>query len=114
MRVILGLSPQGKKIYCGCSRARCYEDYLDLRIRKGEEAGGNCILKSTRVGTSSKYYYGDQIMENDMGSACGARGKDVTFIRNFSRGNLWVEVVWNACINGRKILKFFLEELVRL
>jgi len=84
-RVILGLSPQVKKIYCGRSRARCYEDYLDLRRRKEEEDRGNCILRSFRVCTSSKYYYGDQIMEDDMGSACGARGKNVTFIRNFSR-----------------------------
>lgn len=61
-RVILGLSPQGKKIYCGCSRARFYEDYLDLRRRKKEKAGGNCILRSFRICTSSKYYYSDQIM----------------------------------------------------
>jgi hypothetical protein len=83
--VIFGLSPQGKKVYCGCSRTRCYDDYLDLRRRKEEEDGRNCILRSFRVCTSSKYYYGDQIMEDDMDSACGARGKNVTFIRNFSR-----------------------------
>jgi hypothetical protein len=82
--VILGLSPQGKKIYCACSRAGCYEDYLDLRRRKEEENGGNCILRSFRVCTSSKYY-GNQIMEDDIGSACEARGKNVTFKRNFSR-----------------------------
>lgn len=84
-RVILELSPQGKKIYCGCSRAKCYEDYLDLRGGKEEEDGGNCTLKRFRVCTSSKYYYGDQIMEDGMGCACGAGGKNVTFIRNFSR-----------------------------
>jgi len=33
-RVILGLSLQGKKTCCGCSRAKCYEDYLDLKGRK--------------------------------------------------------------------------------
>jgi hypothetical protein len=74
-RVRLGLSPQGKEIYCGCSRARRYEDYLDLRWRKEEQDGGNCILSSFIVCTSSKYYYGDQIVLDDMDSACGARGK---------------------------------------
>ena len=84
-RVILELSPQGKKICCGCSRAKCYEDYLDLRWGKEEEDRGNCILRSFRVCTSSKYFNGYQIMEDDMGCACGAGGKIVTFIRNFSR-----------------------------
>jgi hypothetical protein len=74
-RVRLGLSPQAKKIYCGCSRARRYEDYLDLRGRKEERGRGNCILRSFIVCTSSKYYYCDQIVEDDMDSACGARGK---------------------------------------
>ena len=46
-----------------------------FKKEKYEEDGGNCILRIFRDFTSSKYYYGDKIMEDDMGSACGARGK---------------------------------------
>ena len=38
-RVILGLSPPREEKYCGCSRARCYEEYLDLRSRKERRLG---------------------------------------------------------------------------
>ena len=34
VRVILGLSLQGKKTCFGCSRAKCYEAYFDLKRRK--------------------------------------------------------------------------------
>jgi len=48
-----------------------------------EENRGNFILGSLRFCTSSKYYYGYQIIYDDMDSARGAGSKNITFLRNF-------------------------------
>ena len=39
-RLMLGLSPQRKKVYCGCSKARCYGAYLYLKRRKKKKIEG--------------------------------------------------------------------------
>jgi hypothetical protein len=49
---------------------------LDLRGRKGWEAGGDCILRGLIIVRFTRYYYGDQIKEDEMDGTCSTHGRD--------------------------------------
>jgi len=58
---------------------------LDLRGRKRREAGNDCIMRSFVIVRFTKYYYGDQIEEDETGRACSTYGRDDKCIKNVGR-----------------------------
>jgi hypothetical protein len=45
------------------------------RRRKGQETGEDCIMRSLITALLTKYYWGDQIKEDDLSRACSTHGR---------------------------------------
>ena len=46
----------------------CFQRYLGLTVKKWQQIGENCIMRSFKIFTLTKYYFGDQIKANEVAS----------------------------------------------
>jgi len=58
---------------------------LDLRGKKWQDAGKGCIMRSFITVHFTKYYYSNQVKEDNMVSICSTHGRDEKCIQNFSQ-----------------------------
>jgi hypothetical protein len=53
-------------------------------VRKWWEAGGDCIMRSF-IACFTKYYWNDELKEDEVGRACSTCGRYVKYIQNFGQ-----------------------------
>jgi len=83
--VTWSLSRSGKNTDGGCLRTGCSGESLDLRGRKWQEAGEDCIMRSFITFMLHQTLLGDQVKEDEMGGACSTLRCDEKFRHSFGR-----------------------------